>query len=332
MKQIKDIDYVFLSTRIKAMERGLLNKERIERMLDAATNEDAAKILVECGYPELTEVTGDALEAALAEGQKLTMADLGRMAPDQNVVDVFKLRYDYHNAKVLVKAEALGTEQNQLLLWGGRYDPEQLAADYAREELKGCSDYFRRGVSRAREVLGATGDPQQADFALDRAYFEELSAMAQATGSKFLMGYAALLIDVANLRAVVRVSRLNKGSEFLSQVLMPGGSVGVRNLINVRGDELGNVFRFGGLNEAAVEGAAKSAPGSGSLTEFERLCDDAVMSYLGGARMVPFGLETIVGYLYARESEVTVIRTIMSGRMAGLSGDVIRQRLRRTYA
>ena len=42
MKQIKDIDYVFLSTRIKAMERGLLNKERIERMLEAPTNEDAA--------------------------------------------------------------------------------------------------------------------------------------------------------------------------------------------------------------------------------------------------------------------------------------------------
>ena len=332
MKQIKDIDYVFLSTRIKAMERGLLNKERIERMLEAPTTEDAAKILVECGYPELTEVTGEALETALAEGQKNTMADLGRMAPDQNVVDVFKLRYDYHNAKVLVKAEALGTEQTGLLLWGGRYDPEQLAADYDREELKGCSDYFRRGVSRAREVLGATGDPQQADFALDRAYFEELSAMAQATGSKFLMGYAALLIDVANLRAVVRVSRLNKGPEFLSQVLMAGGTVGVRNLVNVRGDELGNVFRFGSLNAAAVEGASKSAPGSGSLTEFERLCDDAVMDYLGGARMVPFGLETIVGYLYARETEVTAIRTIMSGRMAGLSGDIIRQRLRRTYA
>lgn len=332
MKQIKDIDYVFLSTRIKAMERGLLNRERIERMLEAPTNEDAAKVMAECGYPELTEVTGPALEAALAEGQKNTMADLGRMAPDRNVVDLFKLRYDYHNAKVLVKAEALDSDPEKLLLWGGRYDPEQLAADFAREELKGCSDFFRRGVSRAREVLGATGDPQQADFALDRACFEEQTAMAEATGSAFLKGYAALLVDVANLRAVVRVSRLNKGSEFLSQVLMAGGTVGVRNLVNIRGDELGNVFRFGALNAAAVEGAAKSAPGSGSLTEFERLCDDAVMDYLGGARMVPFGMETIVGYLYARETEVTAIRTIMSGRMAGLGGDIIRQRLRRTYA
>lgn len=331
MKQIKDIDYVFLSSRIKAMEGGLLSKERVERMLDAPTNEDAAKILVECGYPELSEVTGDALEAALTEQQKRTMADLGNLAPDGTVVDVFKLRYDYHNAKVLVKAEALGIDQNHLLVWGGRYAPDRMAEEYSREKLKDCSEFLRRGVARAREVLGATGDPQIADFALDRAYFEELSVMAQSTGCKFLAGYAALLIDVANLRAMVRVSRLNKGTEFLKQVLVPGGNVSERTLANVRGDELSSVFHYGVLVEAAAEGAAKSAPGSGSLTEFERLCDDAVMSYLAGARMVPFGPETIVGYLYAREAEATVIRTIMSGRMAGLSSETIRQRLRRTY-
>lgn len=331
MKRIKESDYVFLSARIRALECGLLNSDRIDRMLDAATHEDAAKVLTECGYPELSEVTGDALEAALTQRQKQTMADLGNLAPDKNVVDVFKLRYDYHNAKVLVKAEALGAEQDNLLLWGGRYAPDRMAEEFRSEQLKDYSDFLRNGITRAREVLGATGDPQMADFTLDRAYFEELSAMAKATGCKFLMGYATLLIDVANLRAVVRVSRLNKNAEFLKQVLVPGGSVSESTLANVRGDEVGSVFHFGVLADAAAEGAAHSAPGSGSLTEFERLCDDAVMNYLSGARMVPFGPEAIVGYLYARESEATVIRTVMSGRMAGLDRETIRQRLRRTY-
>lgn len=332
MKQIKDIDYVFISTRIKAMERGLLTQERIERMLEAATDEEAAKVLAECGYPELTELTSDGLEAALAEQQRRTMADLGASVPDKRVVDMFKLRYDYHNAKVLVKAEALESDQDQLLLWGGRYAPDQLSEDFRRENLKGCSDFFRRGIARAREVLGSTGDPQQADFVLDRAYFEELSDLAKATGSSFMEGYAALLIDVANLRSAVRVSRLGKGPEFLSQVLVSGGSVSVRSLANTRGDELGSLFRTGVLAEAAALGASLSAPGSGPLTEFERLCDDAVMNYLSGGRMVPFGMESIAGYLYAREAETTAIRTIMSGRMAGLDGNTIRQRLRRTYA
>ena len=331
MKQIRDIDYIFLSTRIKAMERGLLSQERIERMLDAPTVEEAAKILTECGYDEMTAVTGAELERVLAEQQRKVMADLSSGAPDRNLVDVFKLRYDYHNAKVLVKAEALDVEQDRLLQGGGRYDPETLANDYRREDLSGYTDFFRRGVTRAREILGATGDPQQADFILDRACFEEMSAMAADTDSKFLRDYVALSIDVANLRACVRASRLNKGTDFLNQVLVSGGTVSVRSLSLARGEELGGLFRLGSLSEAAAEGAAKSAPGSGPLTDFERLCDNALMDFLSDGRRVPFGAEPIVGYLYAREAETTAIRTILSGRMAGLDGDTIRQRLRRTY-
>lgn len=331
MKQKKDTDYIFLSTRVKAMERGLLTKDRIEQMLDAHTTEEASKVLVECGYSEMTEMTSSELDRVLSEQQKKIMADLGSSAPNKYIVTLFKLRYDYHNAKVLVKTQALETEQDQLLMGGGRYDRQRLAEDFRREDLLAYSDPFRRGIARAREILGSTGDPQLADFVLDRAYFEELSALAKESDSPFLQGYVALSIDVANLRSAVRASRLNKGTEFLNQVLVPGGTVSVRTLTGARGEELGNLFHTSRLAQAAVEGAAKSAPNSGALTEFERLCDDAVMEYFSDGRRIPFGVEPISGYLYARESEATIIRIIMTGRMAGLDRETIRQRLRRTY-
>lgn len=331
MKQKKDIDYIFLSTRVKAMERSLLTKGRIEQMLDAPTNEDAAKVLVECGYPEMTEITNSELDRILSEQQENTMADLGSCAPDKFIIDVFKLRYDYHNAKVLVKAEALSSEPELLLMAGGRYGRQRLADDYRREDLLAYSDLFRRGLTRAREVLGSTGDPQLADFILDRAYFEELSALAKASENKFLEGYVALCIDAANLRSAVRASRLNKGINFLEQVLVPGGTVSVRNLATARGEELGSLFLSSKLSAAAAEGSAKSAPGSGSLTEFERLCDNAIINYLSDGRRVPFGAEPIIAYLYARENEATIIRIIMAGRIAGLDRTTIQQRLRQTY-
>ena len=62
-----------------------------------------------------------------------------------------------------------------------------------------------------------------------------------------------------------------------------------------------------------------------------RLCDNAVVAFLSDARRVPFGVEPILGYLYARENEATTIRIIMSGRMAGLSTETIRDRLRDSY-
>ena len=47
--------------------------------------------------------------------------------------------------------------------------------------------------------------------------------------------------------------------------------------------------------------------------------------------VVPFGEQTVIGYLYAKEAELTAARTIMSGRMAGLDADTIRSRLRAAY-
>ena len=331
MSYQKDLDYLTISARIHAMENRLLNTERMERMIEARELSEAAKVLTECGYGDMGQVTPGAVEEMLSKAQADLYHDLSTAVGNRALLDVFRCRPDYHNAKVLVKAEALGVNQDALLMGGGRYAPQKLAEDYGREDLRGCSDIFRRGVARARETLGATGDPQLSDFILDRAYFEELTALAKQADSKFLEGYVALSIDVANLRSCVRAARLNKGGEFLQQVLVPGGTVPLRTLALAKGEELGNVFRSGPLAHAAALGAAVSAPGSGALTEFERECDDAVMDYLSAARRVAFGEQPIVGYLYAREAEMTAIRTILSGRMAGLDGDTIRQRLRRTY-
>ena len=85
------------------------------------------------------------------------------------------------------------------------------------------------------------------------------------------------------------------------------------------------------LAQAAELGAKLAQPGAGPLTAFEAMCDDAVTSYLSAAKRVPFGEQTVIGYLYAKEAELTTVRTIMSGRMAGLDGDIIRSRLRAAY-
>ena len=71
-----------------------------------------------------------------------------------------------------------------------------------------------------------------------------------------------------------------------------------------------------------------AAAGGGSLTAFEKACDEATDAYLAAARRTPFGEETVLCYLAAVENEITAIRIIMTGRQAGLSPEMIRSRLR----
>lgn len=308
------------------MENRLLTRDRMDRMIDAADDGEARKVLAECGYPE-----GGSLDQALAAARADVFRDMESAVPDRRLVEIFQLKYDYHNAKTLLKAAAMGRDPQPLLLAGGRYDPAELAEGWRREELRGCSSAFQTAMAQAKAVLEDSHDPQQADLILDRACYAEMELLARDLDSRFLQRYVRLLVDVANLRTAVRVHRMGREPEFLRQVLLPGGSVSEQSIAAARGENLGDLFHTGGLAQAAELGAKLAQPGAGAMTDFERACDDAVTAYLASERRVPFGEEPVVGYLYAREAEFTAIRTIFAGRAAKLEGDVIRRRLRETY-
>lgn len=333
MAKLKDTDYLGLSARIHAMEVSLLSRERMERMLEARSDEEAVKVLAECGYGELSRVTPEGVDRLLTDRRERLLHELEGGLPDPRLLEVFKVKYDYHNLKTLLKAETLGEDFDRLLSPAGRLPAAEL-----KERLSGTSqrgglpEHLDKAVREAREVFHATGDPQRLDFALDRAYFTEMAQLAQDTGSDYLKGYVAILVDAANLRCLVRALRMGKSADFLKGVLFQGGSVGERGILNVAsagGGGLVELYASTPLRHAAEIGAV--AVRGGGLTAFEKECDDAVTRYLAGAKYVPFGEAPVIGYLAAVENELTNLRIILSGRMAGLEADVIRERLRESY-
>lgn len=331
-KKIKDTDYLVISARIKAMESGLLTRERMEQILDARSDEEVAKVLQDCGYPELDAADPEAMDAALAAAREATLSDLADGAPDPRYIDVFKLKYDYHNAKAILKAEAMDTDPGHMLMDMGRVSAAELREAMRSGELDNLPPLLASAVAEAREVLQTTRDPQLCDIVLDRWFYRDMDAVAEATGSAFLHGYVQAQIDAANLRTLVRTLRMGKNEEFLRGVLFEGGEVSVDAVLAVsagRGSGLVELYaptRF----QAAAEAGVRALQG-GPLTEFEKQCDDVVGEYLSGAQFVPFGEAPLVGYLAARETEYTNLRILLMGRGAGIAPDVIRSRLRASY-
>ena len=331
MAKIKDTDYLFLSARIRTLERRLLTRERMERMLDASSVTDAAKVLQECGYPEIEEVNGSSIDHMLAEVRQRTFEDLYLFAPDKSIIDVFKIKYDYHNAKVLLKSEALGIDAQRLLMDQGRVPAQQLAEGIRASDLRGLPGGLQEAIVQARETLGSTRDPQLSDFVLDRAYFQDMLKLAKEAGSDFLAGYVRIQIDATNLKSLVRTMRMGKDADFLRGILFSGGNIDVSRILNAMnsGASIAELYQTSVFREAAEAGTAASS--GGSLTRFEKLCDDAVMAYVGDAKYVTFGEAPLVAYLAARESEMTAVRIILTGRLAGLETETIRERLREAY-
>ena len=323
--------YLSLSAMLRAREPKLLNADRAGRMLDAASFEEAAKLLTDCGYADLSQAGAGEIEAALTQRRNQILDELEQLSPERAIVDLFRIKYDVHNAKVLLKSEAMGVDGTALYSRSGRFAPEKLQELYHEERYSELPESFGKALAEAKSILARTANPQLADFVLDRAMFEEMLAAAKATDCPFLTGYVRLLIDSSNLKSLVRTGRMHKDTDFLREVLLPGGNVDEDRLQTAGdGEGLTALFAHSPLEQAAARGA--EALSGGSLTAFERACDNAVNAYLRAAKLVSYGPEAVAAYLAAVEGEITAVRMILTGKLAGIAPETIRERLRDLYA
>lgn len=324
---IKKESYLYLSAALRAREAKLLNAERAQRMLDAQGVEEAAKLLTDCGYGDMSRLSAKEIEAALAQHRCELFDELERMAPDQSVVDIFRMKYDYHNVKSVLKGDAAGADCEHLLVNCGRVKPERLLGAIREERWSDLPKALAKAAENAKAVLARTGNPQLADFVLDSAYSAELSETAEAVGSAFLTGYVNILGESTRLKSAVRILRMGRGVETMLEAKVSDG-----NDRFASGDKEGIIAKYSHtlLEKAAVLGM--EALDGGSITAFELACDNAVNAYLRGAKLVSFGEEPLVAYIAAVENEITAIRMILTGRLAGIAPAVIRERLRDLYA
>ena len=185
-------------------------------------------------------------------------------------------------------------------------------------------------MREARKTLSATGDAQKSDFILDHGFYAEVLQIAESTGSTFLKNYVQLMIDADNAKALIRVTKMMKDADLFKSAVIPGGTVDETTLMNAaQNGAITEPFQ-GTAFASAVETIAPIIH-SGTLTAFERVCDDVMTDYLRQAALIPYGIEPVVAYISAKQREIQNIRIIMSGRFAGLRQQTIRERMREAY-
>lgn len=217
---------------LAARETKMLSAERMERMIDAPTNEEAAKILEECGYGDLSGLSAKDAGAALEAHIAALFDEVEGMVPEAQLVQLFRLKYDYHNAKALIKAQAMGTDCSAILSQRGTVPPQKLHAAFYEEDYRDIPPVLAQAMVDAAAILARTANPQAADFALDRAYFAQMLALCDGlSDGGFAKGYVQLQIDGANLRAAVRTRRMAKDADFLKNALVSGGTIGTDRVL-----------------------------------------------------------------------------------------------------
>ena len=328
-KKISDYDYLYLTSALRAKEPKMLTLDRINRMLEAPSFEEAAKLLMDCGYVDMSGMKAAEIEKALSVHRKEAFEDIRELIPEKEIVDVFSLKYDYHNVKVLLKAESAGVDGKYLLSGSGTVSVEILTeAYYSQDEASLLPSRLAKALDEARSVIKRTENPQLADFILDRAYFDEMRELAGKLYAPFLSEYVRLAIDGANLRTVVRTLRIGRGESFLRSALISGGNIDVGTLAESAYTESGFLPIYDSSEfRAAAELGVEAAKG-GKLTYFEKECDSVQTRFFVSAAKISFGAPPVIAYIAALENEITAVRMILTGKLSGIEPSLIRERLR----
>ena len=150
-KKIKDTQYIALSAILRARGAKLLTEAQINRMLAEHEFSDACRVAMEGGYEDMSLMDVNGVNDALARFRAAQVAELDALVPDPAVLDLFRMKYGYHNAKVIVKSEGDVEKNRHLLSDSARFPLEALLEVYQTDEGNGqLSPGYAAGIRAAR--------------------------------------------------------------------------------------------------------------------------------------------------------------------------------------
>lgn len=337
MPRLRNSHYIYSVSRIRALENKLLGPAEIDRMVDATTPEQALKVLYESGYgtPGSETLKAEEFEKLLEEEHLKLYSLLQEIAPVPGMFNVFLQPYDFYNIKVIIKAEFFDMKDfNRLLTPKGTIAIEELIKILRDRRLKDLPPIVGEAVEEAIADLNHTHDPQTVDLILDKACFARMQEMAENIDSHYLKNFMQVWVDLLNIQICLRMKRLKKDYEFFSRILLPGGHIKAELLWELqeeREDALEELLKGTRYRDAVQDFFKKNGLKEGR-TLSGRLYEDFIQAYIHEGRKKLYGLEALLGYMLSREAEFRCVRAVMSGKLYGVSGEKLRERLRDIYA
>ena len=327
------MDYGQSVVTIRVLEKRLLTKNRIERMIESETCEEVLKLLSETEYSQdMTDIQNSRdYEKILKRETERVFSLVRNMSKNKKVVDILSLKYDYHNLKVLIKSKVFEKDNTNLLMNAGTIDITKFKTKSETQSLD-LPEEILEAIAEIKKEENLT--PQKIDIIVEKYYFKNLVNLSKKIDVKVITDYVKGLIDFQNIITLFRVQKQNRDAKFLDSVIFEGGTISKDKIVaslNDSSETILNKFKKEKLGPYLVKGVEVFNE-TKRLSEFEKISDNYLMKLNKESKYIVFGPEPLFTYLVAKEREINAIRLIMVSKINNISSEKIRERLRDTYA
>jgi len=315
---------IWANSRIKSRETKLLTADRLQRLLDCGTVADAVKVLAEFGFCDGTEANTEKL---LLANRRELINFIKELNLDEPLVTALLYRYDFHNAKALMKAKYMRLNQtDELLLPSVNWDIDKLKENTIGDTYGDYVEAQEAFMTVDEAFASGRRSPKLIDTTFDKAYF----AYAEKLTAKD--AYAKHYIEIkeffVNLSAFLRCKKLNLDlkqfeeqyvgtQDGMYEAFKASFEQGIEALLSKL-----KFTEFGGYVDAVIEM---------ELSAVEKHADDTLIKYLKEKQNALFTGAVAAGYVVAREQEQNAVGLILTGLKNNVDKSVIRARLRVSY-
>ncbi len=343
-----DTRYTYAVGKIRALESKLLNKNKLERILESANIQDMFRELEETEYSEglIGGEDGNRIEEILRYQMNKVYKLVDNLSLEPGITNLFLISRDIHNLKVFLKAKLKNIEGKLPAVEAGLFPVEKVKKMVQQGDYKELPKIIAEAGISADKQFSEDSDHQVVDILLDKAKYDYFFEVLAKHKSPFLRKLLEIKIDLANIKTFIRLKIRDKEKtpalseekshqrrKLINKLLISNGKISKKTLLELfKGSlpDLTQKLHFSDYGKIVKEGIEYYQKNS-NLTHLEKIFDDYFINFMKQAKYVVFGIEPIIGYLFAKEYEVRNIRTIILGKFNHLPQEMIRESLRETY-
>ena len=322
-----DTAYAYAVGRIRVLETRLLGRETVERLLEARDVEETLGILRERNFGE--EIQPLSFENTLEKERGSVYRIFNELCLDEAIQEWILSKHDYQNLKALLKASRSGEGTIPSLSSWGTVPPEELKNIVKEKRIRDLPTHLQRAIEKGL----SQEDPLEIDLTLDHEMFRFWLERGEEIHSDFLKGLFQTILDLENIKTFFRI-RWRKGEKnFLERALFFNGRNQRERFFKAfesPWEEIPSIF-FATPYEKILREGGEYLEQEGSFARLEKLCDDQLIHYLRFTKLITFGIEPVIAYLYARENELKILRLIFLGKIFEVPKERIKVRLPDVY-
>lgn len=316
---------LYANGRIAVLSTKLFATDKYTRLAECSTLAEAIKVLVENGYGNGVTVSNpNDYEEILKAEQDAATALLNELCMDVNARNYFLCKYDYVNAKLLMKSKYMRIDGVSYCFGGGLYDPAKMQEAFVNDVY---AEFSRNMATACDQIDGdfANGkrSPQVIDYHLDRAMYSDMYLYAKKSSYRLLRGMYKYLADTTNLMTTYRLKKANVSSSELDKWFVDKGEISKEAILKLWDSD-----------QASADLPAQYKPfyelcktDNPSLIEAEQAQSAALLKMLCD-NVDLLSVQPVLEYFVRKTNEIDKIRKILLAVKSGVEKEKIKELLK----